>query len=791
MPHTKSLIVAVILLLASMHTGAQGLSGKVIDAQSGKPVAFAHVTDSLGRLVAVCDLDGNFSLESKHKSLSFSSIGYEKQTVGLSGTAAPVQVLLLPKVEELAEVEVKAGENPAWRIVRNARANLRQNAPQSLQSYRLRRYDRLVIGADSNIRLPDERLENHLRTHDLLVMEILVEEIFTADGGKKSSVIATKVSGLRDPVFVFLMDQLHATDFYGEQIMIGGQLYASPLAAGSLSQYSFLLEESLAVSETDSLFSIRFEPRPGSRFSGLRGRISILSPDWAIKSVVARPAAGSGSMDAEVLQLYEKQDDQAWFPVTLNTRLWLRIPTATGMATLAGEGLSRISGIQINQPAEAGKQRGVRLEVDKDAWGRSEEWLYAYRPDSLDLRLQRTYRYMDSLGAVVGLDRWLGIAEALSSGSLRLGGFDFPFNKLLKFNETEGYRPGLAFRTNERYSSTFSLMMYGAYATRIRKPLWQIEASVHSRKTPNAWLAVSFHDTHRAREAGLSDEQTGVFNPYTFRQYFYSAINNIQGYKAGFSFPLGETTSLQPWFARETIEQLNPAFLNPGNSGLVTTIALGIRLAPGEQWMRTDRGLRRLNPPNPLLMTELQRIHYQYNGSDILIAHQLRIAAEYLWKHPFSGQTAVKLESGLSDRKLPDLLMFELPGSYNKYLLYAPLSFGSITPGSIQSEGFAALYLTHNMLPLRAKNKKFRPQPAIVQHIAMLIKPTNSIGDNQNTNLFSQPIAESGLIINNLIRSPGGNLGTGIFYHWGSYAASRAANRLLIKIALTFNTMGS
>lgn len=780
--------LAILLLTSLVQLKAQEINGRVVGLPDGKPVAFAHVVDSNGRLISVCDLEGRFSVPIGHHKLTFSSIGFKKQVINISMDKHPLLISLEPSMEQLDEVVVVAGENPAHRIIRNTRDKLARNAPTSLEAYKLERYDRLVIGADSGSRLPGTQLSDHLKDYDLLVMESIVEETFTQSGGKTAEVKASRVSGLKDPVFVFLMDQLHSADFYGERISIGGSWYVSPLAAGSLSRYRFVLEDAIAVSDTDSVFTLRFEPRPDSRFDGLQGKMSVQAPDWALLSVTAMPAVARENMHAEIRQLYQKFDGKAWFPVQLSTRLWITVPTAAGNAIFTGEGLSQVKNILINPDISLNTSQRHALVVHRDAFSSDEQDWESKRPDSLSIRLLATYRFMDSIGRAQRLDRRLAFAAALAEGRLRLGSFDFPISSLLRFNSAEGYRPGLEFVTNEHFSRAFNLGMYGAYATRLHKPLWNIYMRFNASRQSDIWAEVAFYDHHTAREAGLADEQKGMLNPFAFRQLFYSSVNSRQGFSAHLNLPIGRINSLRPAFSRETVKALTNDHANASDAVHVTTLSLALRLAPGESFMQSENGLRRLSTPNPLLQAELLRMQVTVSDDEPFIAYQLRIACDYQMVHPFAGTTLLRLETGFSDRAIPSLLEFELPGSYNKYLLFAPFSFGTHEPGTYTSSGFISVYLMHQLLPLRPAGRKFRPQPVLLHNMAVRAAPWKKLGEPENEPFFTDPIAESGLLLNNLLKAGNSQLGAGVMYHWGQIPPGQS-KRIIFKLALSFNSL--
>ncbi len=83
-------------------------------------------------------------------------------------------------------------------------------------------------------------------------------------------VLATKISGFQDPIFVFLISQTQSSNFYDETIQITDKNYINPISKGSNKKYLFILEESTAIGGGDSLFSISFRPLLNTNFDGLK-----------------------------------------------------------------------------------------------------------------------------------------------------------------------------------------------------------------------------------------------------------------------------------------------------------------------------------------------------------------------------------------------------------------------------------------------------------------------------------------------------------------------------------------
>ena len=127
----------------------------------------------------------------------------------------------------------------------------------------------------------------------LFLMENVTKRKFMAPDRNYNEVIATKMSGFKDPMFVFLTTQIQSFSFYKPFITIFQQNYVNPIGTGSLSKYFFKLEDTTYVGK-DTVYIISFRPRHGTNFDGLKGVISISTFKWGIQNVKAQPYGPAG-----------------------------------------------------------------------------------------------------------------------------------------------------------------------------------------------------------------------------------------------------------------------------------------------------------------------------------------------------------------------------------------------------------------------------------------------------------------------------------------------------------------
>lgn len=113
------LSVYFVLMICSNTLGQSALKGKVIAADTRKPVALANVYLSNTAIGTLTDEDGGFIITAFPKGrfdLVVSFMGYETYTVNIQSANLPsvLEIVLQPKVNELQEVIVEPYDKDGW-----------------------------------------------------------------------------------------------------------------------------------------------------------------------------------------------------------------------------------------------------------------------------------------------------------------------------------------------------------------------------------------------------------------------------------------------------------------------------------------------------------------------------------------------------------------------------------------------------------------------------------------------------------------------------------------------------
>ena len=78
---------------------------------------------------------------------------------------------------------------------------------------------------------------------DFFMLETVTERKYMSPGLNQENVLATRVSGFKDPMMAFMISQVQSTSFYDDFIRILGSNYINPISRGSTKKYFFTLED--------------------------------------------------------------------------------------------------------------------------------------------------------------------------------------------------------------------------------------------------------------------------------------------------------------------------------------------------------------------------------------------------------------------------------------------------------------------------------------------------------------------------------------------------------------------
>jgi hypothetical protein len=778
-------------------------SGTVFDQQSKQALAFVNIVANNSKVGTATDIDGKFTIHSSGEIefIRLTYVGYETQTVYIEKDKRQLKVYLEKTSVELEEVLIVAGENPAHGIIQKVVENRDRNNPEKLQSFSYTSYDKMIFTVDT-LTFPDSitsapdsseiKLRQFIEDKDFFMLETVSERKFLAPDRNHEKILASKISGFKDPVFIFLSSQLQSSSFYNEMISIAGKQYVNPISRGSTRKYYFQLEDTTYTATDDTVFIISYRPAINTNFDGLSGVLSINTNHWAIQNVIAEPSRDIDGMNIRIQQKYTFIEDTLWFPEQLNTDIIFNNVKINDLAPV-GKGKSYIRDIVLNPDLVRRQFNQVSIEVDPDAGDRSEGYWQDYRSDSLNERERRTYQYIDSLGKANNFDKMAGLVKSVLSNRLPLGYFDIDLTKIARYSSYEGFYLGLGILTSKKLSRTFDAGAYWGYGFKDEKAKYggNLGITIHKYRELKLNL-VYFNDLTETGGVKYFDHNNSLLNPDNWRNFLIVQMNPTQRVQASVSF-----RALR-WFTFNTglnidhkestngyeFEQVDADGNQVSLSGdfRFSEVMAGFRFAYKEKFLQMPDNKISMGTRFPIIWFSYTRGingfldgEYTYNKFDVKIKKSFGF--KYL------GISNFDVRAGFVDRPIPNSNLYNGRGAYRVFANYAPSSFGTMRMNEFLSDRFVYLFYTHDFGKLLWRAKRFSPEFVVATNVGFGWLQHPEYHKNIFFNTMGQGYFESGIQINKLLNIFGiYTVGAAVYYRYGYYHLPNTSDNFAYKV---------
>ncbi len=815
----KYILLFIYVFLCANAFAQNTLSGKVIDDKTGENLAFVNIIINQDETRGTStDIDGNFSLSSEDtiRQLTLTYIGYRTQTINIQNDAS-LSIQMQQDELTLGEITVVAGENPAHRIIRRAVKNRRINNPERVRSFKYKSYNKFVVdvqfSADkyaenrtkkkhdtqqkNEIKQQSGALKNAFDSYHLMILESVTERSFIRPDKSEEKVIATRVSGLKDPTIAALATDIQPFSFYKSHIPLMGKNYINPISRGSTQMYRFRLEEDTLFRNQDTIFVISFEPKKKANFEGLKGVLYINTKRYAVQNVIAEPAR-IYQTHLKIEQQYTFVQDQ-WFPAQLNFEArWKGTPyPATNMLI---NGKSYFKDIEIS-PNIRSKNFGIdALIMPDDAGNKTEDYWEVERIETLTEKETNSYKFIDSLGKEANLDAVTKLSEnLLANNQIQLGKIALDLPRLINSNNYEGTRLGLGLHTSDKLSKYINIGGYVGYGTNDKAWKYGVDLNLRhpdSRFEPEFRLAY-FNDL---REPGQVYEPnyplTYIPSPAAFQRGFQaSRMDSVIQKSIGVGFrpfrnaklELGlKQTHFYPTydyrFALSQAEVMDNYTTN--------AINVNFRYAFKEEYIKI--GHRRVANYTPFPVLTVFYESGTYNrvfGHPGLAYNRLVVSLSAEFKLKRLGETSVWLEGGWADGATPYSLLFNGNGSKTSWWepFFVPNTFQTMGLYEFVGDRFANVFIYHNFGTLLFRTERFRPDVIIAQGIGFSTLSQANQHLDIELNTMNRGYFETGFALDNLLRFNLINfvqmgIGAGVFYRYGTYHLAKEIDNYTFKI---------
>ncbi len=799
-------MLAIIPLL--LHAQYKEVKGVVMDKSSKTPLAFVNIITPSG-IGTATDIDGKFSIPVKRRDniLNLTYVGYEKLVYEIEDPDKSQQIFMVPKRYELDEVEVFPGINPAHRIIDSAVANRDRNNPEKLDAFRYISYDKMIVTIDADSLMikdtalldsTERRARKFLEKQDIFIMETVTERMYKSPGLNQEKVLATKVSGFKDPLMAFMISQIQSTSFYDELIRIAGKKYVNPISPGSTRKYFFLIEDTTYSARGDTVFVISFRPMKKTKFDGMKGFLSINTNQWAIQNVKATPADDTTGIVINIEQAYEFIE-QHWFPVQLHTDvIFMNFQISAGGDNyrLVGNGRSYIEDITLNPDLKKKEFGYNEVEIEPDATDKKGEFWQEYRSDSLSEREKETYRVIDSIGEAANFDKMANRFQTLLSGKIPLGPVEFDMNNFVHYNDFEGIYLGVGLHTSDKLSRRIKAGGFWGYGFGDKRGKYGIDftALVHKRSESRIRLDL-YYDVIASGKVQFFDDKFRVWAPENFYTFFVNRMNYTIGGELDYNFKFKALRDFRwnigiraqnKYAYRDYYFTPGGDTTNPTNLFHFRDVMIGFKFSFRERTIETTRGQLSFGSDYPVIWLNYTRgLRGVLDGDFDYDRIDLKVEDQVYFK--YIGEFSWQLTAGYIFGEVPISNNYGHKGTHRLITLYAPASFGTMRTNEFFSTRYAALFMTHNFQNLLFDFKKWHPQIMLVTNIAFGSLEHEDDHNNIEFKTLEKGYYESGIIIRGMLDLRLLDLGVGALYRYGPYSFKNISDNFAYKFSIFYS----
>ena len=512
------------------------IKGKITDATTNDPVPFANVGVKGSAFGTTTDFEGNYllSLKTAGDSLLVSYLGYKTKTKAIDKTQSNqvIHIQLEPSPQQLAEVVIRAGENPAWPILRKIVARKEQNDRKQLSAYEYESYNRVELSIDNlsekmqekkvikKIKEAVDKMRKIAGEDGKPVLPVFVSETvsnyYFKDSPRKTKevVLSSRVKGVGLADESILNELLGSTfqdfNFYQNWVRLVGKDVHSPIADGWRGTYEYYLADTAQVG-LNTCYVIDFDPK-NSLDLAFRGKMWIDTATFAIAQIdvnIGKEANINFIEKIKVTQEFEPVDgSSAWLPAS--TRLLVDLSELSkNSAGLLAKIYTSNKKFVVNRPRPLEFYEQM-FERPEDAVNADEAFWQAKRPEPLSVDEQKVYAMIDTIKKVPIVRTYTAIARIAVGGYVPISNsFEFgPYINTVAANSIEGTRWQIGFRTREYFSKRWLIKGYLADGTKDNRLKYGLDANYTISRQP--WVQIGVRSSYDVERLGVNAMPLGV-----------------------------------------------------------------------------------------------------------------------------------------------------------------------------------------------------------------------------------------------------------------------------------------
>ncbi|UKN01532.1 DUF5686 and carboxypeptidase regulatory-like domain-containing protein [Paracrocinitomix mangrovi] len=486
----RSLILILLLFIANLSLSQiTQVRGVVIDSITGSPLPYVKVKSINGTAGTLTDTSGHYTLLLKNAAtdtIEFSSVGYISQRITVTPEIPnEVNIFLVPNVKSFDVVEIIAGENPAFEILRKVKEHKKYNDPYQLEAYECEVYNKMQfdvnkLGDNFEERKAFNKMKvvNDYVDYDstvgakyipILLTESISDYYFkSAPVQIKEEIKANRITGVDYMQLEKFTGDMHQNvNVYDNYIELFNKEFMSPIADGGKLFYKYYLQDNDTIDGV-VCYHLKFVPkRKGDAV--FDGDIWIADSSYAVKQIIADIPNNVNLnyvSDLHVEQYYSEVEPGVWMLVDEQMKGYFDLFNDFKKKKLLGATVHKHTSRKdfvINQPKDFNFYV-ADVVLSDSAKVQDESYWEEHRHNELSQEEQGVIEMVDSLKNNKRFKFYENLTYMAYTGFWRTGPIEIgSIYSLYNKNTVEGHRLMLALRTSNKFSTKVEINAFGIY----------------------------------------------------------------------------------------------------------------------------------------------------------------------------------------------------------------------------------------------------------------------------------------------------------------------------------------
>ena len=785
---TKLLLLILLVPFVALAQTTR-ITGKITDAATGETLPMVNIYFKGTTIGTTCDLDGKFSIETKHAgdSLVFSMMGYKPQTMPvLKNKYQEINIKLESLSIMLKGVVITPGENPAIKFMRKVIASKRNNDRDRLEAYQYEAYNKIQFDAnniteafkDKKLLKPFKFIFDYVDTSAVngkVYLPIFLSETLSDVFYRKNpsdhieKIKASKVSGINNAsISQFLGDMIQNVNIYDNYINLFQKNFVSPVANFGLLYYKYMLLDSARIGNK-WCYKLSFRPKRKQEYT-FSGNFWVHDTTFAVKSIEMQmsPEANVNFInDLHISQEYDIVDDYWMLTKDKMVVDFNIIEKSKSNMGFYGTKTTTYRDFKLNKPlASKLYKQPLEVIIDEGALKKDEAFWQKSRHEELSPKEKTIYHMIDTLQNLPIFNTYLNVVKMITTGYYVKGNYEWgPYMSALSFNSLEGTRFRIGGRTSNDFSTKVMFTGHLAYGTLDKDFKYGAGVTYMFDKLPRRALTVDVKHDLEQLGTGLNAFREDFLLASLFRRNPADKLSMVDQLKGAYehewfsglmnTFNITYRRMYAPLSGPFSVYGPNNTIISQSN---ITTTEFGIntRLAIGEKVVMGEFERSSMGGKYPIVELQYGYSPLKAFGSDYEY-HRLQFRMEDWFNVLTFGYSSYKIEAGKVWGKVPYTLLKIHSG--NETYWYDDYAFNLMNYYEFVSDKYLSVSYTHhfsglflNHIPLMRKLKW--------RELAWAKGVVGSISDdNKNfavlptgTSNLNKPYFEAGVGVENIFR---------------------------------------